>query len=111
MSEFLELLWTIISLFGALYSFYGILGVVSDLRELGPSANGKRTLGIVLLQTEGLRLIIQMMWLLLGILLLVDTENEVRLTAFVVMLLVSNSLLTIMTFLTARVRQRLRSSE
>lgn len=63
----IELLWTLIALVGAGFSLYNVRDALKDYNSLGADPNGKRELASVAVKTEAGRLVVQCIFVAIGI--------------------------------------------
>lgn len=103
----LEIIWVLASLLGAVVSLYGTWDAWNDVEALPEDErNGRRTIGHALLWTEGIRFVIQVMYLGLGVPLLFRDNQIGGMVTYV--LILTNVLLAVKSYIALRARRQVR---
>ena len=100
------LLWTAVSIAGAVLAAIGVYEAAHDLRALALLVNGRRTVAFMHLRNQAGRLVINGTWVLLGFASLLD-DRLTEWTPGVVILVAANLILTTNAALDLRARRRL----
>lgn len=113
----IELVWTLIASIGAFYSLWNLREAIVDLRALGKIGNGRRLVAWTTLQSEIARLLVQLIFIAIGIgaMLLPDASQRDLPTRYVLYgalirwgLIVASLLILYKSYLAHRVRKTLK---
>ena len=100
----LELVWTSIAGAGVLISINEARHVLQELRLVPAPGNGRLILGKALLRLESIRGLIQGIWFLFGFSLIMDQHNTIENLGFPLLLIVTNLLTVLSTWINVRAR-------
>lgn len=85
--------WTLVSLAGALVSGWGVFDAIRGLRALQGYGNGRRIIAWGYIRAESLRFLIQAAWFVLGAALLLDGRVVMWTTPTIVLVVTNFALL------------------
>jgi len=88
-----EQAWTVTSAAGALVAAWGVFDAVADLHAVGPIANGRRRIAKGYVRAEAIRLAIQVSWVVIGAIALLDDRAAPWSPAVVILVLTNAGLL------------------
>ncbi len=102
-------LWTIVSVVGAIFASIGVWSGIADMRVLSSGEPALRTLAFGYLRSQTIRLLIQLAWIIAGVVSILGIVSPYITPIFVVtnILVVTNALLAVNAALDLRTRRQL----